>query len=146
MLHSLDIAESILTLASLRNHSDAGRHLFLDAFVHLVVQLLLPDEHGDRRDDPEETDGGLEGPEAALLNPRNDAAAVVGGGKEKIGEKSFRNLYKNQELHGHDHWSRVTTLTLGSWSTMDNGILVANIQFMVGRDPMPYCFCLTYGI
>ena len=41
-----------------------------------MVELLLSDEDGDGGDYAEEADGGLEGPEAALLNPGNDAAAV----------------------------------------------------------------------
>ena len=50
--------------------------LLLDALVHLVVELLLSDEHGHGGDDAEEADGGLEGPETALLHPGHDAAAV----------------------------------------------------------------------
>ena len=58
---------------------DSGRHLFLDALVHAVVELLLADEDGEGGEDAEEAGGRLEGPEATLLHPRDHAAAVMMG-------------------------------------------------------------------
>ena len=58
---------------------DPGGHLFLDALVHAVVELLLADEDGERGEDAEEADGRFEGPEATLLHPRDHAAAVMMG-------------------------------------------------------------------
>ena len=74
-----NVAVSPLATARQCRSLDAGGHLFLDALVHAVVELLLADEDGEGGEDAEEAGGRLEGPEATLLHPRDHAAAVIMG-------------------------------------------------------------------
>ena len=51
------------------------RNLPLNLLIHLVVELLLPDEHGDGGEDSEQAEHALERPEVSLLYPTDLFAA-----------------------------------------------------------------------